>query len=163
MKKRCFKFGFKLSRGLLTLPLVFFIVFAGLARPARNVAGAATTSNFAVAISAEPVTLDPANATDNQGLLVTSQIYETLGAIAVLLWVMLRLKRYIPNSVSQPTAGILFLEFVAWDAGLRIFLEMYRGDGTLIFGQIRAAQVIAWVILSVCLFLLGKRNFQATI
>jgi prolipoprotein diacylglyceryltransferase len=92
-----------------------------------------------------------------------SQVYETLGAIAVLLWVLLSLKRYDSNSASRPTAGILFLEFVAWSAGLRIFLEMFRGDGTLIFGQIRAAQVIAWVILSVCLFLLGKKNFRATI
>jgi phosphatidylglycerol:prolipoprotein diacylglycerol transferase len=92
-----------------------------------------------------------------------SQIYEVLGAFAILLWVLLRLKRFDPNSAMRPVPGILFLEFVAWSAGLRIFLEMFRGDGTLIFGQIRVAQVIAWVILTVCLFLLGKRNFQATI
>jgi prolipoprotein diacylglyceryltransferase len=92
-----------------------------------------------------------------------SQIYETLGAISVLIWVLLRLNRFDPNSASRLDAGYLFLEFVAWSAVWRIFLEMFRGDGTLFFGQIRVAQVIAWVILSVCLFLLGKRNFQATI
>ena len=92
-----------------------------------------------------------------------SQIYETLGAVSVLIWVLRRASRLDLNNRLQLAAGGLFLEFVAWSAGLRIFLEMFRGDGSLLFGQIRAAQVVAWIILALGLFLNGKRSAQTVI
>jgi prolipoprotein diacylglyceryltransferase len=42
----------------------------------------------------------------------------------------------------------------------RFILEAFRGDSTLIFGGIRSAQVVAWIVLAVSLFFLDqiKRN-----
>jgi len=48
--------------------------------------------------------------------------------------------------------GADFLTFSALTAGARLFLEAFRGDSTLIFGGFRLAQVIAWVMLVVVLF-----------
>ena len=92
-----------------------------------------------------------------------SQVYETLGAVSVLIWVLLRFSRLDPNRRLHLATGALFLEFVAWSVGWRIFLEMFRGDGSLLFGQIRAAQVIAWIILALALFFRGKRTVQTAI
>jgi phosphatidylglycerol---prolipoprotein diacylglyceryl transferase len=91
-----------------------------------------------------------------------SQVYETLGAISVLIWVLVRASRLDPNHHLPVAAGAFFLEFVAWSAVWRIFLEMFRGDGSLLFGQLRAAQVAAWIILALALFLRGKRSVQTT-
>jgi prolipoprotein diacylglyceryltransferase len=54
------------------------------------------------------------------------------------------------KSSSQP--GLDFLFFAALTAGARIFLEAFRGDSTLIFGDLRLAQVIAWIVLAIALF-----------
>ncbi len=89
-----------------------------------------------------------------------SQIYETLGAISVLIWLLRRASKLAPNHRGPLANGALFLEFVAWSAAWRIFLEMFRGDGSLLFGQLRAAQVGAWIILALGLFLRGSRSVQ---
>ncbi len=90
-----------------------------------------------------------------------SQIYETLGASFILLWVLIRSSKLNQLLPSLPAGGNLFLEFTAWSAGFRIFLEMFRGDSTLILGQFRSAQVSAWIILALCLFLLRNKNISA--
>jgi phosphatidylglycerol:prolipoprotein diacylglycerol transferase len=92
-----------------------------------------------------------------------SQIYETLGAVSVLTWVLRRASRLDLNKRLQLAAGGLFLESVAWSAGWRIFLEMFRGDGSLLWGQFRAAQVVAWIVLAISLFLRGERSVQTVI
>jgi phosphatidylglycerol---prolipoprotein diacylglyceryl transferase len=73
-----------------------------------------------------------------------SQIYELIAALVIfaILW--------FQNSESRP--GILFLTFTALTAGSRLFLEAFRGDSTLVFGQYRLAQVAAWAVLAVVLF-----------
>jgi phosphatidylglycerol:prolipoprotein diacylglycerol transferase len=79
------------------------------------------------------------------------QVYEILFAVAVLaatLWVLYR--------TGHPS-GAAFLVFAALSAAARIFLEAFRGDSQRIFGSLRTAQVIAWVILAVALLLLGQR------
>ncbi|MCC6299762.1 MAG: prolipoprotein diacylglyceryl transferase, partial [Anaerolineales bacterium] len=73
-----------------------------------------------------------------------SQIYEFLAAVIIFCAIWFR------KSDSPP--GILFLNFVALTAGARLFLEAFRGDSTLIFGEFRLAQVIAWVVLAVGVF-----------
>ena len=90
-----------------------------------------------------------------------SQVYETLGAVSVLIWVLGRASRLDPNHPLRLAAGGLFLELVIGSAAWRIFLEMFRGDGSLLFGQLRAAQVVAWIILALGLFLRGKRSKQS--
>jgi phosphatidylglycerol:prolipoprotein diacylglycerol transferase len=78
-----------------------------------------------------------------------SQVYETLAAllIFVLLW-----KQFSQSGQS----GLLFLRFLAWISGLRLFLEAFRGDSVLIFDGIRIAQVIAWVALASSLLGISK-------
>ena len=80
-----------------------------------------------------------------------SQIYEALAALLILgvVW---------PGAMtdaSQP-GGKRFLTFLAWSAGARLFLEAFRGDSSLLPGNLRAAQVAAWLILAGCFFALQK-------
>lgn len=72
-----------------------------------------------------------------------SQIYELIAALFIFGVIWFR-KTDFP-------AGSGFLLFAALTAGARLFLEAFRGDSTLIFGGIRIAQVIAWVVLTVSL------------
>ena len=89
-----------------------------------------------------------------------TQIYEALGAIGVLMWVLWRFSKIYSENLSRPSWPGLFLQFAAWSAGLRVFLEIFRGDSSLLFGQFRAAQVVAWIILAIALWLRGRRTIQ---
>lgn len=82
-----------------------------------------------------------------------SQVYETLAGlmIAILVWPGGRFS--YPSETGQP--GFRFWSFLALSAGARLFLETFRGDSTLIAG-FRAAQVIAWLVLSASLWGLGR-------
>jgi phosphatidylglycerol:prolipoprotein diacylglycerol transferase len=53
-------------------------------------------------------------------------------------------------------AGKLFLAFVALTAGSRLFLEAFRGDSLVIFGGLRSAQIIAWLLLAAAFARLDK-------
>jgi phosphatidylglycerol:prolipoprotein diacylglycerol transferase len=79
-----------------------------------------------------------------------SQIYETLASLLIvgLLW--------FQKADTRP--GVHFLSFAALTSGARLFLEAFRGDSTLVFGGLRFAQIIAWVVLAISLFLLDRRN-----
>ena len=72
-----------------------------------------------------------------------TQIYELLASLLTLSLI------WFQKADSPP--GILFLKFAALTAGSRLFLEAFRGDSTLIFGGLRLAQVIAWVVLAAAL------------
>lgn len=73
-----------------------------------------------------------------------SQIYELVASSLIfgLIW--------FHRTESLP--GISFLTFSALTAAARLFLEAFRGDSTLIFGGLRLAQVIAWMVLAIALF-----------
>jgi len=73
-----------------------------------------------------------------------SQIYELIASLIVFALIWLR------KSDSPP--GTLFLTFTALTAGSRLFLEAFRGDSILVFGGLRLAQVIAWVVMMIALF-----------
>ena len=79
-----------------------------------------------------------------------SQIYELIASLVIfgILW--------FQKSEARP--GILFLTFTAWTAGSRLFLEAFRGDSTLVFGEFRLAQVVAWVVLLSSLVQLGQMS-----
>jgi phosphatidylglycerol:prolipoprotein diacylglycerol transferase len=68
-----------------------------------------------------------------------TQIYELIAALIIFGFIWFR-KSDLP-------AGTLFLNFVALTSGVRLFLEAFRGDSTLVFGEFRLAQIIAWGIL----------------
>jgi phosphatidylglycerol:prolipoprotein diacylglycerol transferase len=73
-----------------------------------------------------------------------TQIYELIAALIIfgVLWFR---KSDLP-------AGILFLNFIALTAGARLLLEAFRGDSTLVFGEFRLAQILAWIALAIALF-----------
>ena len=72
-----------------------------------------------------------------------TQIYELILSILVfgLIWF---------RKISSP-AGSDFLWFLALAAASRLFLEAFRGDSELVFGGVRLAQVLAWVVLALTL------------
>lgn len=71
-----------------------------------------------------------------------TQVYEILASILTfgLLWF----------KKEDSPSGMLFLLFAALTATWNLFLQAFRGDSTLLFGGIRQAQVIAWVVLAAC-------------
>ena len=68
-----------------------------------------------------------------------SQIYETLAALAILIILWFPVYRLRP--------GAFFFLFISFSAGIRLFLEAFRGDSIYLPGGVRQAQVAAFVIL----------------
>ena len=81
-----------------------------------------------------------------------TQMYELIAAILIfsLLWF---------RKADAPS-GFSFLLFAALTAGARIFLEAFRGDSTLVFGGLRLAQVLAWIVLAITFF--AKESIHRT-
>ena len=73
-----------------------------------------------------------------------SQVYELIASFLIFALIWFR------KTDSPP--GIAFLTFAALTAGSRLLLEAFRGDSTLIFGGLRLAQIVAWVVLAIALF-----------
>jgi phosphatidylglycerol:prolipoprotein diacylglycerol transferase len=73
-----------------------------------------------------------------------TQIYELIASLFIFGWIWFR--------KTDSPAGSAFLIFAALTAGARLFLEAFRGDSTLIFGEMRLGQVIAWIVLAATLF-----------
>jgi len=82
-----------------------------------------------------------------------TQIYELLTSLLIFSWLWLR------KTVSPP--GMLFVTFTALTAGSRLFLEAFHGDSTLIFGEYRLAQIMAWIILAAALGMSEKLRRKA--
>lgn len=81
-----------------------------------------------------------------------TQVYEIiLSTIILVLIIALSIKK------QNKQDGIIFLVFVACTASARIFTEAFSGDSTLIFSGVRSAQLIAWLILAISLWAIGKR------
>jgi phosphatidylglycerol---prolipoprotein diacylglyceryl transferase len=89
------------------------------------------------------------------------QAYESLGAALILLVKVLPSVSGRLRDEQHTPAGVFFLEFVAWSAAVQLFLGGFRGDGSLIAGQVRALQVEAWFVLAASLMLLRRRKKQA--
>jgi phosphatidylglycerol:prolipoprotein diacylglycerol transferase len=79
-----------------------------------------------------------------------TQVYELIASLLIfgLVWF---------HKQDSPQ-GKLFLNFTAFTATGRLFLETFRGDSLLIPGGLRLAQVIAWVILAISL--LANKSVQ---
>jgi len=80
-----------------------------------------------------------------------SQVYETLAALTILVILWKQLRKELPP-------GRLFFEFIALSAGARLLLEAFRGDNVLIFGSLRLAQVAAWLVLAMSIWLLERQK-----
>ncbi|MBV6452514.1 MAG: Prolipoprotein diacylglyceryl transferase [Anaerolineales bacterium] len=70
-----------------------------------------------------------------------TQIYELIAALIIFGIIWFRKTNISP--------GVLFLDFVALTAGARLFLEAFRGDSVLVFGEFRLAQIVAWTALAI--------------
>ena len=71
-----------------------------------------------------------------------TQVYEMLAAFVTLNLV------YPPKADAKSRVGFSFATFIAITAGYRLFLEAFRGDSTLIFGSIRAAQLLMFIVMA---------------
>jgi phosphatidylglycerol---prolipoprotein diacylglyceryl transferase len=76
-----------------------------------------------------------------------SQIYETLGAIAILflLW------KQFGSAIGS---GKLFLRFASMVSGLFVFLSAFHGNSRLVLGIFRQEQLLALIIMGLVLFVL---------
>jgi len=85
-----------------------------------------------------------------------SQIYELLFAVGVTL-VILKVRK------TRSFSGFIFTLFVALAAISRLFLEGFRGDSSIVFGSIRSAQLIGFVVMilaMIALHLLSRNNVK---
>jgi phosphatidylglycerol---prolipoprotein diacylglyceryl transferase len=82
-----------------------------------------------------------------------SQIYETIGAIAILLSLW---KQY----GSAAGNGMLFLKFAGLTSGMLVFLSAFRGDSQMVLGGFRQEQVLALMALAL-VFLLLEIKYQS--
>jgi phosphatidylglycerol---prolipoprotein diacylglyceryl transferase len=82
-----------------------------------------------------------------------SQAYEAMAAllIAAVVWPGRPVVRY-----GQVHPGFRFWVFLALSAVARLFLETFRGDSILIWNAFRQAQLIAWLVLAVSLWQIGR-------
>ena len=74
-----------------------------------------------------------------------TQVYEILLA-AGIVWLI-----WPGRNKPEALPGDLFLRFVAWSAGARLFVETFRGDSAVWFGSLRVAQLAAWLLLALAL------------
>lgn len=72
-----------------------------------------------------------------------TQLYEIILSLIIfaIIW----------SKKSKGGAGGQFLLFLAMTSAGRLFLEAFRGDSTLVFGSLRAAQILAWLVLTISL------------
>ena len=102
-----------------------------------------------------------------------SQVYEFVVALAVfVLALRYSVQHVLPAQTTEqhavagkatrpPFDGFLFLMTTALLAGVRLFLEAFRGDSTASFAGLRDAQVLSLLILLAALWLLA-RNLKVT-
>ncbi|NPV56741.1 MAG: hypothetical protein HPY76_08735 [Anaerolineae bacterium] len=84
-----------------------------------------------------------------------SQMYELVAATGIYLWVERQLR---VHSDRQSSPGVLVLKFLAGSLGARVLLETFRGDSTIIAGNVRLEQLAALGLFAACLWLLEKRE-----
>ena len=127
----------------LALGAAVFTIFVALAHLSSGDAfGAPTTVPWAIELWGE----------DRH----PSQIYELLFAVGVTL-VILKVRK------TRSFSGFVFTLFVALTAISRLFLESFRGDSSIIFGSIRSAQLISFVVMilaMIALHLLSRNNVE---
>nr|BAL52732.1 beta-galactosamide-alpha-2,3-sialyltransferase [uncultured Chloroflexota bacterium] len=78
-----------------------------------------------------------------------SQLYELIAA-TLTLGIVLRLNNAAP--------GALFWRFLALTSGWVLFLQAFRGDSHFLPGGLRMEQVLAWGVLALSLWRIGKEE-----
>jgi phosphatidylglycerol:prolipoprotein diacylglycerol transferase len=83
-----------------------------------------------------------------------TQIYEIILASGTLMATY-----FIDRSIWSRTPGNLFLSFLSLAAISRLVLEAFRGDSILVADGFRIAQIYAWLMLALCLFIISQRIY----
>jgi phosphatidylglycerol:prolipoprotein diacylglycerol transferase len=78
-----------------------------------------------------------------------TQIYETLASLLIfgLVWFQKQ----------NPRPGMLILTYAALTAASQLFIQAFRGDGTLILNGLHQEQIAAWTVLAVVFILIENR------
>jgi len=88
-----------------------------------------------------------------------TQVYQILAALGVLAiiwpapWNPIARRLFV-----HP--GVRFWLFLALSALTRILVETYRGDSLLVLDRFRQAQLLAWLLLAVSLWQIGRQVFR---
>ncbi len=82
-----------------------------------------------------------------------TQIYQILVGCIILgiIW-----PRIGSSNVVQRVSGETFIGFLALSAGAWLIIEGYRGDSVVLSNGIRVTQIVAWLVLAVSLWGIGK-------
>jgi len=88
-----------------------------------------------------------------------SQIYAILAAALILA--ALRPGGKLFRRLGEIAPGLIFWTFSALSALSRLILEAWRGDSVLVFGGLRQAQLVAWLVLALSLGTIGRILLQA--
>ena len=83
------------------------------------------------------------------------QIYAALAA-GLVLWLL-----WPSRQAKKQVSGWIFLQFIVLSAGLAIFLEAFRGDSVILAFGLRNAQLAAWIILAIGIYLMNRLAKQA--
>ncbi|HWQ84308.1 MAG TPA: prolipoprotein diacylglyceryl transferase family protein [Anaerolineales bacterium] len=83
-----------------------------------------------------------------------SQVYEIIAAALILGVVWPGQK--ISGQLNAAAPGLTFWVFSALSALSRLILEAWRGDSEIILGSLRQPQLIAWLVLALSLWAIGR-------
>ncbi len=123
----------------LTPALAVVMLAAGVARLASG-AGYGTPTNLPWGLEMWGASRHP------------TQLYEILTSAAILIFLWPNRRRMLPT---QP--GSRFLVFLVLQATAWIVIEAFRADSVLLVSGLRAAQVLAWILLAASLGVLNRR------
>lgn len=84
------------------------------------------------------------------------QLYEAAGAVLISAAI-------IAAKPHKQIPGTTFWTFLALTALARLFFEFFRADAATTIGNIHHAQVVAWCILAISLYQLGRRRPKAAV
>lgn len=91
-----------------------------------------------------------------------TQILETLIAALIFLSMVIGISQRKARRLRLfERPGATFLVFLALSAGARLFLEAFRGDSTVLFGGVRMAQAVSWILLALSLWALNRLQSPA--
>jgi len=88
-----------------------------------------------------------------------TQVYQILAGFSALIIIW---PGRSPAKSACQVPGATFWLFLAWGSVAWMLVEAFRGDSILLPGGVRTAQVIAWLVLAVSLWRIGKINHAAS-
>lgn len=92
-----------------------------------------------------------------------TQLYEIFAAIFITFMIWPKKPQRALKEKSELLEGLTGLRFFIFYAGTKIVIETFRANSALLAGNIRAAQVLWWIVMAVCLIQMNKiirRNSQ---